>query len=51
MSDLLGFTAGRPPVWDVERFLRGDEVETALITLERNGARSPGGAQRSTLKA
>jgi hypothetical protein len=36
MSDLLGFTAGKPPEWDVERFLRGDEVETALITLERN---------------
>jgi hypothetical protein len=32
----MGFTAGRPPQWDVERFLRGDEVETALITLERN---------------
>ncbi len=32
----LGFTAGSPPEWDVERFLRGDEVDTALITLERN---------------
>jgi Protein of unknown function (DUF664) len=31
-----GFTAGRPPEWDVERFLRGDEIDTALITLERN---------------
>jgi len=36
MTSSLGFTAGRPPEWDVERFLRGDEVETALITLERN---------------
>ena len=36
MSDLLGFTAGKPPEWDVERFLHGDEAETALITLERN---------------
>ena len=32
----LGFTPGRPPEWDVERFLHGDEVETALITVERN---------------
>jgi uncharacterized damage-inducible protein DinB len=31
-----GFTAGKPPEWDVERFLRGDEIDTALITLERN---------------
>ncbi len=31
-----GFTAGRPPEWDIERFLRGDEIDTALITLERN---------------
>ena len=36
MIDLLGFTPGKPPDWDVERFLHGDEVETALITLERN---------------
>lgn len=33
---MLGFTPGRPPEWDVERFLRGDEVETAVTTLERN---------------
>ena len=31
-----GFTAGKPPDWDVERFLHGDEIDTALITLERN---------------
>ena len=31
-----GFTAGKAPEWDVERFLRGDEIDTALITLERN---------------
>jgi uncharacterized damage-inducible protein DinB len=31
-----GFTADKAPEWDVERFLRGDEVDTALITLERN---------------
>ena len=36
MTSALGFTAGEPPKWDVERFLHGDEVETALITLERN---------------
>lgn len=36
MTSALGFTAGAPPRWDVERFLHGDEVETALITLERN---------------
>jgi hypothetical protein len=36
MSDILGFTAGKPPEWDVERFLHDDEAETALITLERN---------------
>ncbi|MER7250687.1 DUF664 domain-containing protein [Kribbella sp. NPDC000426] len=31
-----GFTAGRPPEWDVGIFLRGDELQTALLTLERN---------------
>lgn len=36
MTTALGFTVGEPPKWDVERFLHGDEVETALITLERN---------------
>lgn len=36
MRSPLGFTAGQPPEWDVERFLHGDEVDTALITLERN---------------
>lgn len=36
MMDTFGFTSGRPPARDLERFLRGDEVETALITLERN---------------
>ena len=36
MRTAPGFTAGKPPEWDVERFLRGDEIDTALITLERN---------------
>lgn len=36
MTSNLGFTSGRPPQWDLERFLRGDEVDTAAITLERN---------------
>ena len=36
MSSTFGFTPGRPPEWDIERFLRGDEVDTAVITLERN---------------
>lgn len=36
MTSALGFTAGEPPKWDVERFLHGDEIETALTTLERN---------------
>ena len=36
MRSPLGFTPGNPPEWDVERFLHGDEVDTALITLERN---------------
>lgn len=36
MSAADGFTAGQPPEWDVELFLHGDEVDTALITLERN---------------
>jgi hypothetical protein len=36
MTSTFGFTPGQPPEWDLERFLRGDEVETAVITLERN---------------
>lgn len=36
MTNDYGFTPGQPPKWDLERFLRGDEVETAVITLERN---------------
>ena len=36
MTSAPGFTAGQPPEWDIERFMRGDEVDTALITLERN---------------
>ena len=36
MRSSFGFTPGQPPEWDLERFLRGDEVETAVITLERN---------------
>jgi uncharacterized damage-inducible protein DinB len=36
MTSTFGFTPGRPPEWDLERFLRGDEIDTAVITLERN---------------
>jgi hypothetical protein len=36
MTSDFGFTTGEPPEVDVERFLRGGEVETAVITLERN---------------
>lgn len=36
MTSTYGFTPGQPPEWDIERFMRGDEVDTALITLERN---------------
>jgi hypothetical protein len=36
MTSTVGFTPGRPPEWDIERFMRGDEVDTALITLERH---------------
>ncbi|GAA2740418.1 DinB family protein [Terrabacter aerolatus] len=36
MTTDFGFKPGQPPAWDLERFLRGDEVETAVITLERN---------------
>lgn len=36
MTSTFGFVPGRPPDWDLERFLRGDEVATAVITLERN---------------
>jgi hypothetical protein len=36
MSRSFGFRPGQPPEWDLERFLRGDEVDTAVITLERN---------------
>jgi uncharacterized damage-inducible protein DinB len=32
----LGFVPGQPPEWDVEKFLHGDEAQTAIITLERN---------------
>jgi len=32
----LGFRPGQAPAWDLARFLRGDEVDTAVITLERN---------------
>lgn len=31
-----GFTPGRPPEWDLDIFMRGDELQTALLTLERN---------------
>src|SRR3954463_12003745 len=36
MTTTFGFTPGQPPEWDLERFMRGDEVDTAVITLERN---------------
>jgi hypothetical protein len=36
MASTFGFTSGQPPEWDIERFMRGDEVDTAVITLERN---------------
>ena len=36
MTTSVGFVPGQPPEWDLERFLRGDEVDTAVITLERN---------------
>ncbi|TQM61868.1 mycothiol transferase [Humibacillus xanthopallidus] len=36
MTSAFGFTPGQPPEWDMERFMRGDEVDTAVITLERN---------------
>lgn len=36
MTSAPGLTPGQPPAWDIERFMRGDEVDTALITLERN---------------
>ena len=35
-TSAIGFTPGQPPEWDIERFMRGDEVDTALTTLERN---------------
>ena len=36
MLSTFGFTPGQPPEWDIERFMRGDEVDTAVMTLERN---------------
>ena len=36
MTSTFGFIPGEAPEWDLERFLRGDEVDTAVITLERN---------------
>ncbi len=36
MTRSFGFTPGQPPEWDIERFMRGDELDTAVITLERN---------------
>ena len=36
MLSTLGFIPGQPPEWDIERFMRGDEVDTVVITLERN---------------
>jgi hypothetical protein len=34
-QDTFGFRPRRPPKWDIERFMRGDEAGTAGITLER----------------
>jgi uncharacterized damage-inducible protein DinB len=36
MTSTFGFTPGQPPEWDLDRFLHGSEVDTAVITLERN---------------
>jgi hypothetical protein len=36
MASTFGFTPGRPPERDVERFRHGAEIDTAVITLERN---------------
>lgn len=36
MTSAFGFTPGQPPEWDIERFMHGDEIDTAVITLERN---------------
>lgn len=36
LTSAPGFTPGRPPEWDLAIFKYGDEVQTALITLERN---------------
>jgi uncharacterized damage-inducible protein DinB len=36
MTSTFGFRPGEPPEWDIERFMRGDEIDTAVITLERN---------------
>jgi Protein of unknown function (DUF664) len=36
MTNMYGFVPGEPPEWDLESFLRGDEIATAVITLERN---------------
>jgi hypothetical protein len=36
MTRTFGFTPGQPPEWDRERFMHGDELDTAVITLERN---------------
>ncbi|MGH3471779.1 MAG: DUF664 domain-containing protein [Nocardioidaceae bacterium] len=36
MTGPQGFTVGEPPAWDVEQFLHGDEIDTVLLTLERN---------------
>jgi uncharacterized damage-inducible protein DinB len=36
MTGTFGFSPGQPPEWNLERFMRGDEIDTAVITLERN---------------
>jgi hypothetical protein len=36
VTETVGVAPGQPPEWDLERFMRGDEIDTAVITLERN---------------
>jgi len=36
VTSTFGFTPGQPPEWDIERFMHGNEIDTAVITLERN---------------
>ena len=36
VTETVGVAPGQPPEWDLERFMRGDAIDTAVITLERN---------------